>query len=1411
MGVEEERPDQPDGLSFLAAGGEMGARMRDHDWSTSPLGAPHSWPQSLRSLVGLMLGSSQPMFVAWGPDRTLLYNDPYAEITADKHPAALGRDVLEVWHEIASDLAPIVARAYAGEPVHMDDIALLVERRGYPEKAHFSFSYSPVRDESGGVAGFFCACTETTAQVAAERKLAEETERQRRLFEKAPGFTAILSGPEFVFEFVNEAYTRLFSERDYIGRTVREVFQDLEGQGIFELLEQVYETGERFVADGIPIRLQPSADDPPRDLRLDFIYEPIKDAAGRTTGLFAQGNDVTARTLAEEAVRATWEKERFLVALGDSLRLMSDPAELVAATTRALGERLGATRVVYSDIVEAGEVAVTEGDWTDGTAEHLPERVAVADFGAKLIEALATGATLVVPDVRSHPATLDSLAALDALGVGAMMSVPLVKEGRFAANLNVHSRATRDWTPLEIELVEAVAERTWEVIARARAIKAVADRERELQTLTDTLPVLISYVDAEERYRFNNKAYEDWFGQASADLRGRSVRDVVGESAYAGLKPQIDRALSGERISIEQRVPYKDGGARDVRVEYVPRSNALGANEGYYVLIQDVSERHKAEAALRASEARLRFLDRLGAETASLSDADAVLAATTRLLGEHLTLSVCAYADMDEDEDGFTIRGDWAAPGSTSIVGHYSLADFGKLAVRKLSAGEPLIVGDIPSELAPEESATFQAIGIAATICMPLVKEGRLTALMAIHDRVARAWTDEELSLLREVTERSWAHVERVGAAAELRKSEEQLRELNETLEQQVAERTAELERTWRLSQDLLVVCEPDGKISAANNAWTTVLGWEIRELVGTTFMELTHPDDLEPTLAVFRETLESPLIEPYEYRLRRKDGSYRRIAWTAALEDGRVFANGRDVTVERAQQAAFAAAEAARREADALYRAYFENTAEALFVVNVLADGGFSIEDLNPAHQASIGLALAEVGGRRIDEILPPSLAEAVVAHYQHVLETDAVHQYREVFELHDGPSYWDTVLVPVRDATGRIVRLIGSSRDLSRQMAAEEQLRQSQKMEAMGQLTGGVAHDFNNLLTPIMGSLDLLMRRGLGNEREQRLIDGAMQSAERAKTLVQRLLAFARRQPLQATAVDLAQLVNGMAGLVGSTLGPKVEIRVALDEDLPPARADANQLEMALLNLAVNARDAMPDGGVLTIAAARESVRDGNAAELRRGHYVRLSVADTGAGMDAETLRRAVEPFFSTKGIGKGTGLGLSMVHGLAAQLGGGLTMTSAPDQGTTVELWLPISIEPLEDGADAPGGTPEVKARGRVLLVDDEVLVRMSTADMLTDLGYDVVEAGSGEEALALLRDGGLPDLLVTDHLMPGMSGADLAREARALDAKLPILIVSGYSEVDGIAPDLPRLTKPFRNAELAERLAGLMQAG
>lgn len=500
-------------------------------------------------------------------------------------------------------------------------------------------------------------------------------------------------------------------------------------------------------------------------------------------------------------------------------------------------------------------------------------------------------------------------------------------------------------------------------------------------------------------------------------------------------------------------------------------------------------------------------------------------------------------------------------------------------------------------------------------------------------------------------------------------------------------------------------------------------------------------------------------------------------------------------------------AAVAAQREVDALYRAYFENTPDALFVIGVEPDGSFIVEETNPAHEAGIGLKLEDIRGQRIENILPGHMAQLVLDTYRHVINTGSIYQYREEYDLGRSSRHWDTSIIPLQDERGKVTRLIGSSRDVTAQVIAEEALRQSQKMEAIGQLTGGVAHDFNNLLTPIVGALDLLKRRGVGSEREQQLVDGAAQSAHRAKTLVQRLLAFARRQPLQAVPVDLRALVENMADLIDSTTGPHVNVVVDTADNLPPAVADANQVEMALLNLAVNARDAMPEGGVLRVSLSAEHIAANNALGLRYGHYVRLSVEDTGTGMDEATARQAIEPFFSTKGVGKGTGLGLSMVHGLAAQLGGALEIRTRKAEGTKVSLLLPVSESAVTQTEPKDIVQPSPKRAGTALLVDDEPLVRMMTGDMLSELGFDVVEAYSAENAIELVTQGLKPILLITDHLMPGMTGPELAHYLQSEMPDIKVLLVSGYADSDGVSPDLPRLTKPFLSSELSAALDNL----
>jgi CheY-like chemotaxis protein len=353
-------------------------------------------------------------------------------------------------------------------------------------------------------------------------------------------------------------------------------------------------------------------------------------------------------------------------------------------------------------------------------------------------------------------------------------------------------------------------------------------------------------------------------------------------------------------------------------------------------------------------------------------------------------------------------------------------------------------------------------------------------------------------------------------------------------------------------------------------------------------------------------------------------------------------------------------------------------------------------------------------------------------------------------------------------------------------------------------------VAHDFNNLLMAVLGSLELVQKRlGPGADAKTlKLLDNAIQGAQRGASLTRRMLAFARRQELATEALELPALVKGMTGLLDRSIGPGVRIRTRFDPRLPLVVTDANQLEGALMNLVVNARDAMPEGGQITIAGREEHLGEHNPLALPPGHYVCLAVSDTGAGMDEATLQHAIEPFFTTKGVGKGTGLGLPMVHGLAEQSGGRLRLSSRPGEGTTVEMWLPSVLDrggaPVRLEIEEP--TAAVTGRRTILAVDDDSLVLMNTTAMLEDLGHTVVEASSAVQALQLLKSTPDIDMMVTDQIMPHMTGLQLAEAAQAIKPGLAVILATGFAELPpGADPDLGRLSKPFTQAELAQAVA------
>jgi PAS domain S-box-containing protein len=410
------------------------------------------------------------------------------------------------------------------------------------------------------------------------------------------------------------------------------------------------------------------------------------------------------------------------------------------------------------------------------------------------------------------------------------------------------------------------------------------------------------------------------------------------------------------------------------------------------------------------------------------------------------------------------------------------------------------------------------------------------------------------------------------------------------------------------------------------------------------------------------------------------------------------------------------------------------------------------------------------------------------------------------------DGSRFWAHVIIDaIRNEGGDVIAYAKITRDITERKEAQEKLEKarqlslnSQKLEAIGQLTGGVAHDFNNLLSAVLGSLEMLRKRLPEDPKSRALLENAVQGAQRGTTLTKRMLAFARNYEFKKEVTGVPEVVRGTTDLLQRSVGPSYSLETRFPLALKPVEVDINQLELALLNLSLNARDAMPDGGDIILSAREEHIAGAHSTALEAGHYIRLSVIDTGEGMDEETLHRAVDPFFTTKGVGKGTGLGLSMVHGFAEQSGGRFILHSRKGSGTTAEIWLPVAKTSAQP-APAPMATTKAFRSLTILAVDDDSLVLMNTVAMLEDLGHTVFEAYSGKEALEILWREDSVDLVVTDQAMPKMTGTELAQVIKNEWPDIPVLLATGYADrVLGNDIGLPKVTKPYMQRELAEAI-------
>jgi PAS domain S-box-containing protein len=615
---------------------------------------------------------------------------------------------------------------------------------------------------------------------------------------------------------------------------------------------------------------------------------------------------------------------------------------------------------------------------------------------------------------------------------------------------------------------------------------------------------------------------------------------------------------------------------------------------------------------------------------------------------------------------------------------------------------------------------------------------------------------------------------------------------------------TRDRDRIWTLSPVLKVVATMDGDILSVNPSWSRALGWSFEETVGRNIASFLAPEDGGTDLASFAGGIRGG---EFQATVVTRDGGRRRIAWTTVPEEGTIYGFGRDVTAETEAAEALAAS---RVERDRIWNSTND-------LMGMAGTDGF-LKSVNPAWPRLLGYDEEELLSRSFFDFIDPGDHGDIADAFTRLGAGRPLSDFENRLVHKDGSR---SLISWSAEPFGDVFYIVG--RNVTEQRAVEEALRQSQKMEAVGQLTGGIAHDFNNLLQGITGSLDLIQKRvsqGRTGELE-RFISGAMTAANRAAALTHRLLAFSRRQPLDPRPVRANPLVASMEDLLRRTLGERIQLELVLAGGLWLTLCDANQLENAILNLAINARDAMPDGGKLTIETCNAHLDSTYAArqrDVRPGQYICICVTDTGTGMSPETIARAFEPFFTTKPMGQGTGLGLSMIYGFARQSEGYARIYSELGKGTTFKLYLPRHLSDAEADEPAPELTGAHAANDgeTVLVVEDESVVRGLIVEVLRDLGYHALEAADGPAGLELLRSSRRIDLLVTDIGLPGLNGREVADAGRELRPDLKVLFMTGYAEnatlASGfLAPGMLMITKPFAMEALATRIRDIIGDG
>lgn len=1197
----------------------------------------------------------------------------------------------------------------------------------------------------------------------------------------SPQSMCLIWGPEKTFLY-NDAYAPILGLRapDALGRPMAEVWSDI-WPDIEPLVEQTL-AGEAVSLTDLPLIM--TRNGYPEETWWSFAYSPVRDETGAIVGMINICHDTTHHVIAERR-----------------------QAEVQARLEMTLSAGKGVGTWEW-------DVAADRVTADDRFAELYGVDPALAKAGAPLVQFFGA----------IHPDDIDRVTARIqhtlATGSPFRSEYRLVRpdgEVRWVAAEGAVVRAP-DGTPLRFPGV------TFDITARRTLDAALAESETRYDTLFNTIGtgfcIIQMKFDAALRpidYMIveGNPAFEEMTGLR--DANGKWVSEIAPglEQHWFDLYGQV--ALTGETARFQNPA---DIFGRWYDVEALRIGDP--ATHRVAILFTNITERKQVEAR---QAALLELTDAIR----DLTDPQQIAETSSAILARALNVTRAGYGVMDMDAETVTIARDYNAPGMTSIAGVLSFRDFGSY-IDDLGRGETVAVTDTRKDERTADTADALAgIDVTSFINMPLMEQGRVVALVFVNNITPRIWSEGDVELLREVAARVRIAIERARAAVDLEDSEARYRALFTTMD-----------------EGFCVIEFFDGPHGPdsdyihveANAAYAAQAG--IENVVGQTLRDMVG-DEAQAWVDRYGAVLKTGTPIRFEQELKATGRWLELSAFRVEPPERRqVAVLFQDLTNRRR-------AEIALRESEANLRSQGEELARLNTRLEVLLEGsqaerdrlwmlsqdmlaradyGGGLSAVNPAWTRILGWTEQELLTNPYADIIDPADLPATTAALEEMARTGLPTRFENRILTRD--EVWTPVgwtVAPEPDG----LNFIAVGRDLTEDKAREQQLaaaqealRQSQKMEAVGQLTGGIAHDFNNLLAGISGSLELLGKRlseGRLNGME-RYIDAAQGSAHRAASLTQRLLAFSRRQTLDPKPTDVNRLIAGMEDLIRRSVGPDVEVEVVGAGGLWTTRIDQSQLENALLNLCINARDAMaPHGGRLTIETSNKWLDDRGAKtrELPPGQYVSLCVTDSGSGMSPAIQAQAFDPFFTTKPQGQGTGLGLSMIHGFVRQSGGQVRIYSEIGKGTTMCLYLPRSLGGVE-AEDLPGVA--VVAEGghgeTVLVIDDEETVRMLVAEVLSEAGYNVIEAPDGPSGLEILRSERRIDLLISDVGLPGgMNGRQVADAARVSRPDLKVLFITGYAENAAVgngllAPGMEVLTKPFVMGDLAVKVHDMIEA-